>query len=100
MDNDLLRMVNAIVDEINDLAEQGYEAMYEYLSDVLDVEFRCNARKEMNSAVFTISWGGPNIYVDTNGHVNGYWGNNHYERSISSEAEDMIYQIAQDWWEM
>lgn len=100
MDNELLRMVNAVVDEINETAEQGYEAMHEYLSECLDVEYRCNLRREMNSAEFTIGIGGPNLYVDTNGHVNGYWGNDHYERSISSEAENLIYQIAQDWWEM
>lgn len=98
--SDLLHTVNLVVDEINDVAEQGYDAMYEYLQDCLDVEFRCNSRREMNSAVFAIGLGGPNIYVDTNGHVNGYWGNDHYERSISSEAEGMIYQIAEDWWNM
>ena len=98
MDQELLDYVNHIVDRINDIAAEGYEAMYDYLSDCLDVEFVCNSRKEFIRAEFAITLGGPSVYVDSNGHVNGYWGGKNYERSIDDEAEEMIYQIAQDWW--
>ena len=49
-------------------------SLYDYFSDVLDIEYRVNAEKEYKSVRLLVAYGGPNIYVDT-GHkaVELYW---------------------------
>ena len=99
---DLLRQINGRVDEINAIAESGdYEAFDDFLADVLDLEFKVGTDRSFRGAELLITFGGPNIYVVVNSSgyakVDGYWGGEHYERGLSDEASDMIYNWAEEY---
>lgn len=47
---------------------------FDYLQDVLDIEYIVNSKKEYLGARILVAFGGPNIWVDTRkGIVEGYW---------------------------
>lgn len=61
----------------NELSKENAENLgaYEWLEDVLDIEYRVGANKSYRSAEVCVGVGGPNIYVDTDSRtVKGYWG--------------------------
>jgi hypothetical protein len=46
-----------------------------YLSDALDIEYTVTSDKEYLGARVLVTFGGPNIYIDTRKkEVQGYWG--------------------------
>jgi hypothetical protein len=47
---------------------------YDYLSDVLDIEYIVNGQKEYLGARVLVAFGGPNIWINTRTQqVEGYW---------------------------
>ena len=99
---DLLSQINGRVDELNTIAESGdYEAFDEFLNGVLDLEFKVGVDRSFRGAELLITFGGPNIYVNINSagraSVEGYWGGEHYDRSLDDAAEDMLYNWAEEY---
>lgn len=100
--NTLLEQINDRVDEIDNIAQsEDYDAFDEFLNNVLDLEFKVGSDKSFRGAELLITFGGPNIYVvvNSNGYakVEGYWGGEHYDRGLSSEAGDMLYNWAEEY---
>jgi len=63
----------------------------DYLDDVLDIVYICDAKKEYRSVRVTVAVGGPNIYVDTDeGAVQGYWGGSRAEWHFGRDVRDAI----------
>lgn len=59
-------------EDLNDDGEQM--SAYDYLSDVLDIEYTVNGRGEYLGARVLVAFGGPNIWVNTRTNtVEGYW---------------------------
>ena len=55
------------------------QSAYDYLSDVLDIEYRVGGDKEYRSAEILVGFGGPNIWIDTQyNRVHGAWGTDRY----------------------
>lgn len=47
---------------------------FDYLSEVLDIEYICNSKKEYLGARILVAFGGPNIWINTRTEqVEGYW---------------------------
>ena len=47
---------------------------YEYLSDMLDIEYTINSNGDYLGARILVAFGGPNIWIDTRHcKVDGYW---------------------------
>ena len=57
-------------DEPEDLAEH-----YTNPENILDIEYRLDAQNRLKSVELTLTWGGPNIYLDTAAcEIKGYHG--------------------------
>ena len=55
------------------------QSAYDYLSDVLDIEYRVGGDKEYRSAEILVGFGSPNIWIDTQyTRVHGAWGGDRY----------------------
>ena len=66
--------------------EDGFISGFDYLEDVLDIEYVINSRKEYLGARILVSFGGPNIWVDTRTKtVEGYWWGERAEASYSHD---------------
>lgn len=57
---------------VDDENEPG--TAYDYLSDVLDINWILNSDRSYKGARLLVAFGGPNIWIDTNlEQVEGYW---------------------------
>lgn len=60
---------------------------FDYLKDVLDIEYICNSRREYIGARVLVAFGGPNIWVNTRTNtVEGYW----WGSKATADFEDTI----------
>ena len=65
-------LTNGFGDELNHDGEEM--TAFDYLQDVLDIEYVVNSKKEYLGARLLVAFGGPNIWVDTRkGIVEGFW---------------------------
>jgi hypothetical protein len=63
---------------------------YDYLSDVLDIEYIVNSKKEYLGARILVAFGGPNIWINTRTQqVEGYWWGSSSIWSYSEDAMDI-----------
>lgn len=77
----LINQCNRICEEI----EAGGEVI-EYLNDILDYEFIVCSKKEYLGSRILVSFGGPNIWINTRSNiVEGYWGGDAIERPYNDE---------------
>lgn len=106
------RHVHAIACNIEDgiMYEEGDEGFdpdcpdaimsgWDYLSDVLDIEYRVNSDGLYRSAKIMVAYGGPTIWVDfLTKEVNLYWWGTTATGHFSIDAMG-IEQALQDLWE-
>jgi len=72
---------------------KDYEDIYEYLSDVLDVEYRLDSSFNLRGVEVSVTLGGPNVWIDTYAEtVEGAWGTERVslclDRDICSAIDD------------
>lgn len=75
--------------------------LYDYLADVLDVEYRIehSDRETVRSVRVMVAFGGPNIYIDSASRaVELYWWTDRASYPISSAAADELDDWAQELW--
>lgn len=59
----------------------------DYMSDVLDIEYRVDSKKEYKSAEILVAFGGPNIWIDTGRKkIIGAWWGDYCEVNYSKDA--------------
>lgn len=86
------------VNDFNDLEQLG---IWDYMSDILDIEYRCGSDKEYRSCKICVACGGPNIYIDTaSAMVKLYWWTEYAEYPLSYEARDIIDEWAEEYWNL
>lgn len=87
------------VNEVDDLEQLS---LYDYLSDVLDIEYRIDSdRTTIRSAAFMVAFGGPTIYIDTGSQaVELYWWTERARYPLTSELCDQLNEYAQELWDM
>lgn len=78
--------------------EGDYMSAYDYLNDVLDINYITNADKTYKSAKLLVAFGGPNIWIDLHdGLVKGYWWGDYAEAPISgdfmNELDDYLEEL-------
>lgn len=85
MSNDLKNHVQSIADNLSnppwdewnegrDIESEGEFSAFDYLQDVLDIEYIVNSKGEYLGARVLVAFGGPNIWVNTRtGTVEGAW---------------------------
>lgn len=85
--------------ETFDIADAPPVDMWDYFDDALDIEYRCNARREYKSVLLTVAWGGPSIYIDTHSEkVLLRWWTDRAEWDLSTEAATAIDEWAAEGW--
>lgn len=81
-DQELQRMCESIAHDLNmgivdgfEPEEEGQEATgFDYLENVLDIEWIVDRNKEYLGARVCVAFGGPNIWINTRtGRVEGFW---------------------------
>jgi len=60
--------------ELKDRMKNGDESFREYFDDILDVKYIVDYDKKYLGAIILLTFGGPNIYLDTyHGELQLYW---------------------------
>jgi len=72
----------------DDVGQDGDEfSAFDYLQDVLDIEYIVNSKKEYLGARILVAFGGPNIWINTRTkQVEGYWWNDSCVLSYDNDA--------------
>lgn len=82
------------VDDIDEFEQLG---IYDYLEDVLDIEYRIGIDKQLRSVQIMVACGGPNIYIDTaSQRVELYWWGDSADYPLSSNAVASIDEWAEE----
>ncbi len=76
-------------EQINDEGETT--SLYDYISEVLDIEYTLSSSKELIGVKLWVTLGGPNIYIDTRaGEIVGHWGSDSARAWVPSEICEEI----------
>lgn len=63
---------------------------FDYIADVLDVNWVLDSKREFKGARLLVAFGGPNIWIDTNTQtVEGHWWGDSFTVSYNSDAMDI-----------
>lgn len=75
------------------------KTIWDYLSDVYNVEFRVDSSKELRSVQIMVACGGPNIYLDTASRcVELYWWSDRAHWPMNYMAVEALDEWAEDYW--
>ena len=84
------------IDDVDEFEQLG---IYDYLDDILDIEYRVDREKELKSVQICIAWGGPSIYLDTASQkVELYWWFDRADWPLSNEAVEAIDEWAEEYY--
>lgn len=84
------------VAEVDDWDECG---IYDYLDDILDIDFTINSRKEYKACRILVAYGGPNIYIDTlSGAVELYWWTDRTKYYLDGDTINAIDEWAEEYY--
>ena len=85
-----------IEEELDEDEEYDKDSFYE---NILDIEFRIDKQLEYNSVDICLTFGGPNIWLDTScSMLKGYWGSTRESISIPCEISDEIDDYCEDYY--
>lgn len=85
--------------EVNSVDGWEQLSLYDYFSDCLDIEYRCDSKREYRSVCIMVACGGPNIYIDTSSKaVELYWWTDRAEYPLSYSAVDAVNEWAEEYW--
>lgn len=88
------------IDECEDDCEGNEASALDYLSDVLDIQYLVDSDKSYLHARILISFGGPNVYIDTRTEqLEVHWSGSEYRelpREFISQLDDALAEL----WEM
>lgn len=84
---------------VNDVDDYEQLSIWDYMNDILDINFIVSQDHEYRSCKICVAWGGPNIYIDTDSAmVKLYWWNEYAEYPLSYSARDAIDEWAEEYW--
>ena len=74
---------------------------WDYLEDVLDIQYLVSSQREYLGARLLLSWGGPNTWLDTKtGAITVYWGSDSATVYAPQSFTDALDQALAELWEM
>lgn len=87
--------------EVNDVDDWEQLSIWDYMNDILDIDFIVSRDREYRSCKICVAWGGPNIFIDTaSAYVKLYWWTEYAEYPLSYAARDAIDEWAEEYWNM
>lgn len=85
------------VDECEADCEQSDASAYDYLEGVLDIQYLVNSDRTYRSARVLISFGGPNVWIDTRTHqLEVHWCGSEYRdlpREFVTQLDDALEEL-------
>lgn len=120
VDEDLVRQVEAVIEELNlayygkdeddeiddededidfDAEEDDEEGMslIDILNNSLDIEYTKSINGTYLGARIATTLGGPNVFINTrNGKVEGYWGGSSYDAYIDDEIVNALDELIEE----
>ena len=85
--------------EITDEETGETLSLYDYFSDVLDVEYLINSDLSYRAVKVYVTLGGPNVWIDTyNGSIELRWANEESRYFLTSDIIDEIDYIWEDYY--
>ena len=82
-----------------DVDDYEQQSLYDYFSDMLDIDYVVNYRKEYKACRILVAFGGPNIYIDTfTGYVELYWWTNRAKYQLLSDTVNAIDEWAEEYY--
>lgn len=92
---DLEGTVRYVLEELEEAYNE--ENIYEWLDDVLNIEYTKNLHGFFVGCNIAVTLGGPNVYVNTiSGDIEGYWGCDFACIPIPDEIRDEIDYTIED----
>ena len=86
-------------DEVNDVDDFEQLSVWDFMTNILDIDFVVSRDREYRSCKILVAWGGPNIYIDTAAAmVKLYWWTEYAEYPLSYSARDAIDEWAEEYW--
>lgn len=83
------------------IRENTPEDIFEYLEDVLDIEYTVNSSGEYLGARVAITLGGPNAWIDTRaGEIVVYWGSDTAREWLPGSFIDRLNDTLAEYFEM
>jgi predicted RNA-binding Zn-ribbon protein involved in translation (DUF1610 family) len=84
------------VNDIDDFEQLG---IWDYMNDIIDIDFLVNSSKECVAAKIAVTLGGPNIYIDTEDRaVSLYWWTQSAKYYLRSDVIDAVNDWAEDYY--
>lgn len=88
-------------EEREQYGEQAELSAYDYLEDALDIVYSVDSNRVYRGARVLVSWGGPNVYIDTNTNaLEVYWGSDTATRYLPAAFIDALDEALLELWEM
>jgi predicted RNA-binding Zn-ribbon protein involved in translation (DUF1610 family) len=86
---------------VADIEDYEQLSIWDYMNDILDIDFIVSRDREYKSCKICVAWGGPNIYIDTaSAYVKLYWWTEYADYPLSYSARDAIDEWAEEYWNM
>ena len=86
--------------EIHDVDDLEQLGIWDYMDDVLDIEYRVSSQMELRSVQVMVAFGGPNIYIDTGAKaVKLFWWSDRAEYPLLPSVCDLIDEWAEELFE-
>ena len=86
---------------VDDVDNYEQCSIWDYMEDILDIDFVVSRDREYRSCEICVAWGGPNIYIDTaSSYVKLYWWTEYAEYPLSYAARDAIDEWAEEYWNL
>lgn len=85
--------------QVHDLDDLEQLSIWDYMEDILDIEYRCGSDRKYRSCQIMVAYGGPNIYIDTaSGAVELYWWTDRAKYYLDSDAVSAVDDWAEEYW--
>lgn len=85
--------------EVNEVDYLEHLGLWDYMADMLDIDWILNSNREYKACRVLVAYGGPNIYIDTaRALVQLYWWTEYAEYPLSYDARDAIDEWAEEYW--
>lgn len=86
---------------VNDVDDFEQCSVWDYMRDILDVDFTVSRNREYKSCRVLVAFGGPNIYINTaSGDVELYWWTDTARYPMSREAINAVDEWAEEYWNL
>ena len=95
----LVSMCEFIENELIENIENG--TLYNYICECLDIEFISNSRRELLGGEVLVTFGGPNIWIDTrNRQIQAVWSSDSFYLPLDNNVVNELNNILEEFYNL